>query len=169
MNSPELSFFNPSSALNLVNVKIIQSKIEISEKGSIIPKIGIFDKDTLIEYEICLGQFYKKIVSKEFKVPTIQEIENGVKNTARNRKIKQSIYKYTPYNDILQNATIKFNTEGYSQNKRDSIYKRIKIKLGLTLIKIKEDSTKSYKIKFINDKKAQNTLTLNKKENKINL
>ena len=151
----------------LGNVKIIQSKIEISEKGSIVPKIGIFNKDTLIEYEICLGQFYKKIVTKEFKVPTIQEIENGVKNTASNIKIKQSIYQYTLYNDILQNATIKFNTEGYSQNKRDSIYKRIKIKLGLTLIKIKEDSTKSYKIKFINDKKAQYTFTLNKKENKI--
>ena len=151
----------------LGNVKIIQSKIDISENGSIIPKIGIFEKDTLVQYESCLGQFYKKIVTKEFKIPTIQEIESKIKNTARNRKIKPSIYQYTPYTDILQNATIKYNTVGYSQNKRDSIYKKIRIKLGLTLVKIKNDSMKSYKIKFINDKKSQYIYSLNKKETKI--
>lgn len=152
---------------SLGNVKIIQSKIDISESGSIIPKIGIFEKDTLIQYETCLGQFYKKIVTREFTIPTIQEIESKIKNTARNRKIKPSIYQYTPYADILKNATIKFNTAGYSQNKRDSIYKKIKIKLGKTLINMKNDSMKSYKIKFINDKKNQYTFSLKEKETQI--
>lgn len=152
---------------SLGNVKIIQSKIEISENGSIIPKIGIFEMDTLIEYEICLGQFYKKIVTKEFKIPTNQEIESKIKNTTGNRKIKPSIYQYTPYRDILQNATTKFNTEGLSQNKKDSIYKKIKIKLGKTLIKMNQDSMKSYKIKFINDKKYQYTFSLKEKETQI--
>lgn len=152
---------------SLGNVKIIPSKIEISENGNAIAKFGIFERDTIIEYEICLSQYYKNIKTKEFKIPTVKEILENRTSSARNRKIETSIYEYKPYQTIIRNATNKYNTTGFSQNKKDSIYKKIKIKLGLTIIKIKDDSTKSYKIKLINDKKAQYTFTLNKKETKI--
>ncbi len=167
IRNDDTNYIDKQITSSLGNVKIIPSKIEISENGTIIPKIGIFDKDTIIDYDICLSQFYKKITTKEFKIPAVKEIVTNRISTPKNRKVEPTIYDYVPYKTIIRNATAKYNTIGYNQNKKDSIYKRIKIKLGLTLIKIKNDSTKSYKVKFINDKKAQFTFALNKPETKI--
>lgn len=149
------------------NIKIIPSKMDISESGSIIPKLGIFEKDTMLQYDLCLAPYYKKIKTKEFYIPTIKEIQSSKKDRYKNNKIEKSIYNNMAFYKIIESLLNKYNTTGFNQNKKDSLYKKIKIKLGKTLIKINTDSFQNWKVKIINEKLIQRTFPLTNKENKI--
>ena len=167
INMNDTNYIDQQINSSLGNIKIIPSKTEISENGNIILKMGIFEKDTMIQYDLCLAPFYKKIKSKEFNIPTIKEIQNTKKDRPKNNKIEFSIYSHKSYNAIIENLLKKYNTTGINQNKKDSLYKKIKIKLGKTLIKIKKDSLQNWKVKFINEKLIQQIFPLTDKENNI--
>jgi len=166
VNILDTNYIDEQIKSHLGNIKIIPSKIEINQNGNSIPKLGIFENDTIIKFEYCLAPFYKNIISKEFFIPNSKQIKDAQSISLKNKNIK-SIYDNLTYRNIRETTTKKYLTTGYSQNKKDSIYKKIKIKLGKTIVKIKGNQNDSLKIKFINEQKKEFIFTLNQKENEI--
>jgi len=113
------------------DVKFIDAKIEIKPSKKYDTKIGLFEKDTILELEFNLGYFIDQIQKREIVLKNKTEIEDYKIKNGNNTSIykdcdKEKIY-YTLKNQILLNL--------HNPLKRDSIVKKIKIKLGKITIK----------------------------------
>ncbi len=125
-------------------VKFIDAKIDIKPSNKTEIKIGLFEKDTVILYEFNLGNYINKIQNKEIVLKNNIEIKSIKKQINTNTSIYNGsdIEKYE--------NTIKSKTQNYlnNPNKRDSIIKKIKIKLGKTTLKNK-NKINQLKIKLL--------------------
>jgi hypothetical protein len=135
-----------------INYRISQSKIELPITGDIKYKIALIGKDTIIKIEKTIGYILNKKRKNQFYFYSKTEI-------------KQYKY-YLKLNDtnIYSNRfeiNIQREAQKYITNKRDTLYKNIKYKIGQLNIKLKDKNTGNLKIKLINSKNYVQVFTIN--------
>lgn len=149
IHTSDTSYLENALQNNYQDVKFIEAKIDIKPSKKYDIKIGQFEKDTLIQFEFNLGLYIEKIQKGEITLKNKKELEI-IKNI---KGPNTDIYKGSEielFEKSIKNPTF---INLWNTTKRDSVIKKIKIKLGKTTIK-NNNKNKNLKIKFYNEGKT---------------
>lgn len=147
INTADSSYLENLIRTYYSDAKFIEAKIEIKPSKKYETKIGLFEKDTIIYLEFNLGQYLEKIQKKEIVIQNKSELDQIKKNASNN-----SIYKGSEIEKIQYNIKNQILSNLNNPLKKDSVLKKIKIKLGKITIK-NNNKNESLKILIISEGK----------------